>query len=148
MASDLFVQVAVLTAMIMLVWNCFEVGRNDAANLVNAVFGSRVMRRKKAVLLAGVFVILGATFSSPVMDTVRKGIFNPSLFEPIHVICLFLSASLVATILLYVYSAFGMPVSTTATLVFALAGGAVGAAGNFDAISWGTFNKVISVAPN
>ena len=74
MSTELFIQVSVVLAMGMLVWNCFEVGQNDAANLVNAVFGSRVLKRKKAVLLAGIFVVLGATFASPVMDTVRKGI--------------------------------------------------------------------------
>ena len=36
-------------AIAMLVWNTIEVGRNDAANIVNAVFGSRVLGRKWAV---------------------------------------------------------------------------------------------------
>ena len=42
----------------MMVWDCIEVGRNDAANLVNAVFGARVLKRKKAIIVAGIFVIL------------------------------------------------------------------------------------------
>ncbi len=141
--NQYFVEIAVGLGMILLIWNCFEVGRNDAANLVNAVFGSRVMKRKAAVYLAGVFVVLGSTFASPVMDTVRKGIFNPELLGAVKLISLFIGSYLVATVLLYSYSAFGMPVSTTATLVFCLAGGAVGVAGDFSVINWPTFTKVV-----
>ena len=47
-------------ALIMLIWNTVEVGRNDAANIVNAVFGARVMTRRKAVWLAGIAVEAGA----------------------------------------------------------------------------------------
>ena len=74
-----FQLVILITALIMLVWNCVEVGRNDAANLINAVFGARVLSHRTAVLLAGIAVILGATFSAPVMETARKGIFDPGM---------------------------------------------------------------------
>ena len=50
-------------ALIMLIWNTVEVGRNDAANIVNAVFGARVMTRRKAVWLAGIAVVVGAMAS-------------------------------------------------------------------------------------
>ena len=141
--TDLFIKVCVGLSLIMLVWNCFEVGRNDAANLVNAVFGSRVMRRKNAVYVAGIFVVLGATFSSPVMDTVRKGIFFADQLDLKSLIVLYISAYLVATVLLYSYSAFGMPVSTTATLVFALAGGAIGVTADTGFVNWPVLTKVI-----
>jgi hypothetical protein len=66
---DHFIPVTASVAMGMLVWECVEVGRNDAANLVNAVFGARVLKRKAAIYLAGFAVILGATFASPVFPT-------------------------------------------------------------------------------
>ena len=138
-----FIAVAAIIAMVMLVWDCFEVGRNDASNLVNAVFGARVLRRKKAVLIAGIFVVLGATFSSPVMDTVRKGIFDLPALTPEMAVSIFLSAYIVDTILLHGYSSFGMPVSTTATLVFSLAGGAFFVAGTPEVVHWGTLGKVV-----
>ena len=72
-----FIAIAAFIGLGMLIWDCIEVGRNDAANLVNAVFGARVMRRRVAVAIAAVAVVLGATFSSPVMETARKGIFDP-----------------------------------------------------------------------
>lgn len=109
----------------MLIWNTVEVGRNDAANLVNAVFGARVLRRRTAVLIAGGAVILGAMFSSDVMDTARKGIFNPAQLGDINsALSVYVGVYLVNTVLLYGFSAFGMPVSTTASLVFSLLGAA------------------------
>lgn len=110
-------------AIVMLLWDTIEVGRNDAANIVNAVFGARILTRERAVLVAGIGVILGATMSSGVMDTARKGIFNPAEFHFYkQVLTIYVSVYIVDTILLYSYSAFGMPVSTTMTLVFELLG--------------------------
>ena len=74
-----FLMVAAFIGLGMLVWDCIEVGRNDAANLVNAVFGARVLNRRTAVMIAGAAVILGASFSSPVIETARKGIFDPTI---------------------------------------------------------------------
>ena len=79
--NETFLLVIVVIGLIMLIWDCIEVGRNDAANLVNAVFGSRVLTRNTAVMVAGVAVVLGATFASPVMETARKGILNPALIS-------------------------------------------------------------------
>ena len=61
-------------ALFMLIYNTIEVGRNDAANIVNAVFGAKVLDAKRAILLAGLAVIVGAVAASPVMETARKGI--------------------------------------------------------------------------
>jgi phosphate/sulfate permease len=136
--------------LVMLVWDCVEVGRNDAANLVNAVFGSRVMTRRLAVAVAGTAVVLGAVFASPVMETVRRGIFDPSALTLEAAITVYISVYVVDTVLLYSLSAFGMPVSTTASLVFELVGAAFGvtlvAHGWSDAIAivaWDTVGQVL-----
>ncbi|MFW7381220.1 MAG: inorganic phosphate transporter [Oligoflexus sp.] len=144
MIQDTFATTAMVIAMIYLIWNCFEVGRNDAANLVNAVFGARVLKRRIAVLISGFFVVLGATNSSSVMDTMRKGIFSAEVLSPEAAIALFLSANLVCTVLLYAFSAFGIPVSTTATLVFALAGSSIGVALSLDIVNWTSFFTIIA----
>ncbi|MGD8896361.1 MAG: inorganic phosphate transporter [Acidobacteriota bacterium] len=145
-----FVLVAVHVGLGMLIWDCVEVGRNDAANLINAVFGARVMRRRTAVFVAGAAVVLGATFASPVMETVRKGIFEPGRLSLEAVIAVYISVYIVDTVLLYVFSAFGMPVSTTATLVFSLVGAAVGVGlasfGVGDALAVVYWPKVAQVA--
>ena len=124
-----FLSIAALTGLGMLVWDCIEVGRNDAANLVNAVFGARVMRRRTAVMMAGVAVLLGATFSSPVIETARKGIFDPTVLTIEMALAIYISVYFVDTVLLYTFSGFGMPVSTTACLVFELVGASLFLAG-------------------
>ena len=130
-----FLLIAVIVGLAFLIWDCIEVGRNDAANLVNAVFGARVMERRKAVYLAGAAVILGATFAAPVMETARKGIFDPTLLTVQMALAIYISVYFVDTLLLYTFSAFGMPVSTTACLVFELVGAAMFLAG-FDNVNW------------
>jgi len=141
---ELFLTVAVVVAMGLLIWDCVEVGRNDAANLVNAVFGSRVLNRRTAVYLAGVAVILGATFSSPVMETARKGIFDPGMLTIQMAITVYITAYIVDTLLLHSYSAFGMPVSTTASLVFELVGASIAVAASVGIVHWDKVGTVIS----
>jgi phosphate/sulfate permease len=164
-----FLMIAVGFGLMMLVVDSFEVGRNDAANITNAVFGARVMRRRRAALIAGAAVILGAVFSSPVMETARKGIFDPNTIAHVEspaetveadsaeppaeeeqgapdfrrLIAVYISVYVVDTVLLYGFSAFGMPVSTTACLVFELVGASL-FLGGFGVVSWGTVRKVVA----
>lgn len=140
---DFFVVIITMLALIFLVNSCIEVGSNDATNLVNAVYGSQVLKRRTAIVLAGLFVVLGASFSSPVMDTVRKSIFDIKQLDLYMSLSVFIAAYFVSIMLLYVYSVFGMPVSTTATLVFCLAGGACGVLGSSSAVNWPKFSQVI-----
>jgi len=140
---DSFGWVALIVAVSMLCWDTIEVGRNDAANLVNAVFGARVMPRQTAVIIAGVAVICGAVLSSDVIDTARKGIFDPTGLGTLKAaLTIYISVYIVDTVLLYSYSAFGMPVSTTACLVFELLGAAL--AINAQTINWGNAGTVIA----
>ncbi|MBN1589552.1 MAG: inorganic phosphate transporter [Pirellulales bacterium] len=138
-----FVTLAMFVGLGMLVWDCIEVGRNDAANLVNAVFGARVMRRRVAVMIAGAAVILGASFSAPVIETARKGIFDPTVLSIEMAIAIYVSVYFVDTVLLYTFSGFGMPVSTTACLVFELVGAALFLAGPSKVI-WGKVGDVVA----
>ncbi len=136
-------QVACLVvAVVLLLWDTVEVGRNDAANLVNAVFGARIMPRRKAIALAGIAVVAGAVLSSDVVDTARKGIFDPTGLGTIEAaLSIYISVYIVDTVLLYGYSAFGMPVSTTACLVFELLGAAM--AINISTVQWSNAGRVI-----
>ena len=147
---DNLIAFAAYFGLLLLIWDCVEVGRNDAANLVNAVFGSRVMKRRHAVWLAGFAVILGAVFSSAVMETARKGVFTPAMLDDLPgnashwaAIAIYISVYLVDTVLLYTYSAFGMPVSTTASLVFELVGAALGVSLIAGIVSWGTVGTIL-----
>lgn len=141
-ALDAFQLACLALAIGMLLWDTVEVGRNDAANLVNAVFGARVMSRRSAIFLAGIAVVLGAVLSSDVIDTARKGIFDPTMLGSLKAaLAVYISVYIVDTVLLYSYSAFGMPISTTACLVFELLGASL--AVNAAAIRWGKAGIVI-----
>ena len=137
-----FVYAVGTVAIAMLVWDTIEVGRNDAANIVNAVFGARVLRRRQAVRIAAVAVILGACFSSPVMETARKGIMDPAALGVHDALSVYIGMYLTDTVMLYSFSAFGMPVSTTQTLIFSLVGGGF-ALGGRDAVHWLNTGKVL-----
>jgi len=142
--ETVFLMGAGVIAVAMLLWDTIEVGRNDAANLVNAVFGARVLTRRTAVYVAGIAVVLGAAASSQVMDTARKGIFDPAHpnLSLQKAVAIYVAVYIVDTVLLYSYSAFGMPVSTTACLVFELLGAAT-ALGGPEVVSWTTAGKVL-----
>ncbi len=127
----------------MLLWDTVEVGRNDAVNLTNAVYGARILSRKTVIYVAGVGVVFGAVFSSGVIETARKGIFDPGMLTLDQALTVFASVYLVDTILLYSYSAYGMPVSTTACLVFELLGASF-AVKFFDIVHWDKSGMVIS----
>lgn len=144
MDSSSFLAVAAIVALGTLIWDCVEVGRNDAANLVNAVFGSRVMSRRNAVWMAGLAVIVGAGLSSDVMETARKGIFSPEMLTIETAIIVYITVYIVDTLLLYTYSAFGMPVSTTASLVFELVGASIGVALTTTIVNWDKVGQVIA----
>ena len=150
LAGD-FITIVAFIGLALLIWDCLEVGRNDAANIVNAVFGSRILRRRTAVWIAGLAVILGASAATPVMETARKGIFSPGLLTIQEAIVVYISVYLVDTVLLYSYSAYGMPVSTTACLVFELVGASMGIAfvtkgigGAHEIVHWNKVGMVIA----
>lgn len=139
-----FLAIGAGLAVLLLIWDCFEVGRNDAANLVNAAFGARVLERRTAVWLAGLAVVLGASMASPVMETARSGIFDPGRLSVEAALTVYVSVYLVDTILLYGYSAFGMPVSTTASLVFELVGASIAVAASTGIVHWDKVGEVLA----
>ena len=144
MPATIFLTVSLALAVGLLILNTIEVGRNDAANLVNAVFGARILDRKLAVRVAGIGVVLGAVASGGVIETVRREIFVPQQLPSLHAaVAVYLSVYIVNTVLLNAYSAYGMPVSTTASLVFALLG-ASSVAGGLGVVNWAIAGKVVT----
>jgi phosphate/sulfate permease len=139
-----FIIGAVLVGLVMLFWDTVEVGRNDAANLVNAVLGARILPRRTALALAGACVVLGASFSSAVVETARTGIFDPQKLRSVEqLLAIYASVYIVDTVLLYSFSAYGMPVSTTACLVFELLGASF-ALEFFGVVRWDKSGTVVA----
>ena len=116
---------------------------NDAVNFLNSAIGSKVTTRRVIMLFASVGLIIGATFSDGIIEVARKGIFRPEMFTLQEAIIIFTAVAITDMLVLDLYSTFGLPTSTTVSLVFEILGGALALAmlklGNFEA-AWETIN--------
>ena len=101
---------------------------NDAVNFLNSAIGSKVASLKTILIIATLGVIIGATFSSGMMEVARKGIFNPGQFYFGDLMIVFMAVMLTDIILLDLFNTYGLPTSTTVSIVFELLGAAVGMA--------------------
>ncbi|MBN1542334.1 inorganic phosphate transporter [candidate division KSB1 bacterium] len=98
---------------------------NDAVNFLNSAIGSQVAPRWVIMIIASLGMILGVMFSSGMMEVARKGIFHPEKFVMPELMVIFLAVMLTDVILLDLYNTFGLPTSTTVSVVFELLGAAV-----------------------
>jgi hypothetical protein len=98
---------------------------NDAVNFLNSPIGSRVAPKHVIMIIASLGILAGVTFSSGMMEVARKGIFHPRYFVMPELLVIFLAVMLTDVILLDIYNTFGLPTSTTVSIVFELLGAAV-----------------------
>ncbi len=98
---------------------------NDAANFLNSAIGSKVAPFKVILAIASIGVIVGATFSSGMMEIARSGVFHPGEFYFSEIMVIFLAVMITDVILLDTFNTFGLPTSTTVSIVFELLGAAV-----------------------
>lgn len=98
---------------------------NDAVNFLSSAIGSRVISFRNLMILASLGIIVGAIFSSGMMEVARKGIFNPSEFFFDEIIFIFLAVMMTDILLLDFFNTLGLPTSTTVSIVFELLGAAV-----------------------
>jgi PiT family inorganic phosphate transporter len=130
-------------------WN---IGANDVANAMGTSVGSGALTLTMAVVLAGVFEFAGATLvGTHVTETVRKGILHITLFQagaegfdadPVMILMLGMVSSLLAAgVWLQIATAFGLPVSTTHSIIGALIGFGLMAVGSA-AVDWTTVGQV------
>ncbi len=98
---------------------------NDAVNFLNSSVGSRVAPRHVIMIIASLGILAGVTFSSGMMEVARKGIFHPKFFTMPELMTIFLAVMLTDIVLLDLYNTFGLPTSTTVSIVFELLGAAV-----------------------
>ncbi len=115
----------VLICLIALAVSDLVVGvSNDAVNFLNSAFGSRVASKRTVLIVASAGIMLGAASSSGMMEIARKGIFNPEMFAFADIMVIFLAVMLTDIILLDLFNTFGMPTSTTVSIMFELLGAA------------------------
>ena len=119
----------IVVVLIVLAISDLVVGvANDAVNFLNSAIGSKAAPLRVILFVAALGIIVGATFSSGMMEVARKGIFYPGQFSFANIMIIFLAVMLTDVILLDLFNTFGMPTSTTVSIVFELLGASVGMA--------------------
>lgn len=101
---------------------------NDAVNFLNSSIGSKVAPLWIILTVASIGVMIGTLFSSGMMEIARSGVFYPEKFTFPAIMVLLLAVMLTDVILLDLFNTFGLPTSTTVSLVFELLGSAVAVA--------------------
>ncbi len=98
---------------------------NDAVNFLSSAVGSKAFKYKTLMVFAAVGVFCGATFSSGMMDIARHGIYMPQFYTFAELMCVYAAVMFTDVILLDIFNSYGMPTSTTVSMVFELLGASV-----------------------
>ena len=138
-------------ALIVCAYMAWNIGANDVANAMGTSVGSRALTLKQAVIIAAIFEFAGAFFAGDaVTDTVRKGILEvdfktvtPEISQDIAFG--FIAAMMAAATWLTIATRFGLPVSTTHSIIGGIIG--VGLVLEVDHetsyINWGVVQTVV-----
>ena len=126
MGTEIFL-IAVVILLLFAVFDLVVGVTNDAVNFLNSSIGSRVAPFFVIMIIASLGILSGVTFSSGMMEVARKGIFHPQFFTMPELITIFLAVMLTDILLLDLFNTYGLPTSTTVSIVFELLGAAVAA---------------------
>ena len=148
---DFSIIIAVALLGLYMAWN---IGANDVANSMADAVGSRAITVKQAVIYAGICEFAGAVLvGAHVTDTVRKGIIDPQVIAnlpglmPGDAAAIFVigmtGALLSAAFWLHFSTHMGLPVSTTHSIVGAVAGFGIVAAG-WSVVNWGKMGQIVA----
>ncbi|MBW2506911.1 MAG: inorganic phosphate transporter [Deltaproteobacteria bacterium] len=148
---DIIILAVIALLGLYMAWN---IGANDVANSMADAVGSGALSVKQAVIAAGICEFAGAVLvGSHVTDTIRKGIVDPSALssmsgmlegEAAALLVIGMAAALLsAAIWLHIATWTGMPVSTTHSIVGAVAGFGIVAAG-IGSVNWGKMGQIVA----
>lgn len=115
------------------------IGANDVANSFATSVSSRSLTMKQAVAIASVMEFTGSVaVGSRVSETIRTKIIDPHLYDdhPDVLLLAMMCAIIASSTFLTVATRYGMPVSTTHSIVGGLVGSGVASVG-WSKISWG-----------
>lgn len=138
--------IILVLALVFGAYMAWNIGANDVANAMGTSVGSHALTIKQAVIVAAIFEFSGAFLvGGHVTDTIRKGIFDASLYaaEPTQLALGMLAALLSAALWLQLASSRGLPVSTTHSIVGAVIGFAVVSMG-FSAVEWSKVGSIVA----
>ena len=120
------IYLVIVIALVVLAVSDLVVGvSNDAVNFLNSAIGAKAAPVWLILGIASIGIMLGATFSSGIMEVARKGIFHPDQFYFNEIMIIFLAVMITDILLLDFFNTWGLPTSTTVSIVFELLGAAV-----------------------
>ena len=122
--SGLFLTIIVFL-MILAAVDLFVGVSNDAVNFLNSAVGSRVAPLNHILFVAAAGVLIGATFSSGMMEIARSGMFYPEKFSFEQIAFIYFAVMVSDVIMLNIFNSLGLPTSTTVSIIFELLGAAV-----------------------
>jgi len=140
------VEILIISAVVIAAYMAWNIGANDVANSMGCAVGSKALTIFWAVVLAGICNFCGAVLvGGHVTDTVRKGIIDTQAFtdNPLILAQGMVCAILAAALWLNVASYFGMPVSTTHSIVGAIVGFGILSAG-LGYIHWAKLGQIVA----
>jgi PiT family inorganic phosphate transporter len=122
-----------------------NIGANDVANNVGPAVGSKALSLAGALVIAAVFEAAGALIAGgEVVGTIRNGIINPDLITDSDTfVWIMLAALLAGALWLNIATAVGAPVSTTHSIVGAVLGAGMAAAGP-GIVDWETMTGIVA----
>jgi phosphate/sulfate permease len=122
----------------------FGIGANDVANAFASSVSSKSLTLKQAVIAAGIFEFLGAFFlGASVTSTIKDGIVFLDQYEDQPQVLMYgmFTSLFTAMIMLLVATHYGLPVSTTHTIVGTIIGFSIAAEG-FQSVDWDGIKKI------
>lgn len=122
-----------------------NIGANDVANNIGPVVGSGALTITTAIFVAFIFESAGALIAGgDVVNTIKKGIIDPSLIPDAQsFVWAMLAALLAAAVWLNIATAIGAPVSTTHSIVGGVLGAGI-AAGGWGIADWGKVQQIVA----
>lgn len=141
-SNSIFLAIAALIGAYM----AMNIGANDVANNVGPAVGSKAMTMTTAIIIAAVFEAAGALIAGgEVVKTIKNGIIDIAAFggnaDPF--IWAMMAALLAAALWLNFATMMQAPVSTTHSIVGAVMGAGIAAAG-FGIVNWGTMGEIVA----
>ncbi|SSC74204.1 unnamed protein product [Ciceribacter sp. T2.26MG-112.2] len=129
--------IVIITAAAVGAYMAMNIGANDVTNNVGAAVGARAISMPVALMLAAVFEIAGALIAGgDVIDTISEGILDPDIVSHPQVFSLAMMAALLASSLWLNFATWtNSPVSTTHSIVGAVMGAGIAAAG-LSSVNW------------
>ncbi len=141
MISD--IPTVIWIAGIISLYMAWSIGANDVANAMGTSVGSGALTITAAVVVAAIFEFSGAFLAgSHVTDTIRKDMLDMALLTNDQLIWGMLAALMSAATLLLVATRYGLPISTTHSIVGAIVGFGAVSIGP-DAVNWGKIASIV-----